>query len=232
VGVAATQTLTGKTLTSPKINLTLNAQTGTTYTLVAADSGKLVTSSNASAVVITIPPSIFAAGEQINVQSIGAGLTSFAQGAGVTITSTGATATAPILRAQYLSLHSYLYCKQYLHSDWGSILMATTYKVLGQSAPTAATATSLYTVPSVTEAVISTINVVNTHASTADVIRIAVRPNGATLANEHYIVYSLSLAAGSTFTYTGGVTVDATDVITVYSTNGTSSFGAFGSEIA
>jgi hypothetical protein len=110
--------------------------------------------------------------------------------------------------------------------------MATTYKVLGQSAPTAATATSLYTVPAVTEAVISTINVVNTHASTADVIRIAVRPNGATLANEHYIVYSLSLAAGSTFTYTGGVTVDATDVITVYSTNGTSSFGAFGSEIA
>ena len=100
-GIAATQTLTNKTLTSPKINLTLNPQTGTTYTLVAADSGKLVTSSNAAAVVITIPPSVFAAGEQINVQSIGAGLTSFAQGAGVTITSTGATATAPILRAQY-----------------------------------------------------------------------------------------------------------------------------------
>jgi len=101
VGIAASQTLTNKTLTSPKINLTLNAQTGTTYTLVAADSGKLVTSSNANPVVITIPPSVFAAGEQINVQSIGAGLTSFAQGAGVTITSTGATATAPILRAQY-----------------------------------------------------------------------------------------------------------------------------------
>jgi len=100
-GIAATQTLTNKTLTSPKINLTLNAQTGTTYTLVAADSGKLVTSSNAAAVVITIPPSVFAAGEQINVQSIGVGLTSFAQGAGVTITSTGATATAPILRARY-----------------------------------------------------------------------------------------------------------------------------------
>jgi hypothetical protein len=105
-GIAATQTLTNKTLTAPvintaKINLSLNAQTGTTYTLVAADSGKLVTSSNASAVVITIPPSVFAAGEQINVQSIGVGLTSFAQGAGVTITSTGATATAPILRARY-----------------------------------------------------------------------------------------------------------------------------------
>ena len=110
--------------------------------------------------------------------------------------------------------------------------MATTYKVLGQSAPAAATPADLYTVPSATEAIISTINVVNTHASTADVIRIAVRPNGATLANEHYIIYSLSLAAGSTFTYTGGVTADATDVITVYSTNGTSSFGAFGSEIA
>jgi hypothetical protein len=105
-GIAATQTLTNKTLTAPvintaKINLSLNAQTGTTYTLVAADSGKLVTSSNAAAVVITIPPSVFAAGEQINVQSIGVGLTSFAQGAGVTITSTGATATAPILRARY-----------------------------------------------------------------------------------------------------------------------------------
>lgn len=82
--------------------LAFNAQTGTTYTLVAADaSNKLVTTSNASAVTVTVPPSVFAAGEQINVQSIGVGLTSFAQGAGVTITSTGATATAPILRARY-----------------------------------------------------------------------------------------------------------------------------------
>ena len=95
------QTLTNKTLTAPLINLAFNAQTGTTYTLVAGDSGKLVTSSNAASIVITVPPSIFAAGEQINVQSIGVGLTSFAQGAGVTITSTGATATAPILRARY-----------------------------------------------------------------------------------------------------------------------------------
>lgn len=110
--------------------------------------------------------------------------------------------------------------------------MPTTYKVLGQSAPAAATPADLYTVPAATEAVISTINVVNTHATTADVIRIAVRPNGASLINQHYIVYGVSLAAGSTFTYTGGITVDATDVITVYSTNGTSSFSAFGSEIA
>jgi len=82
--------------------LGFNAQTGTTYTLVAADaSNKLVTTSNAASIVVTIPPSVFAAGEQINVQSIGVGLTSFAQGAGVTITSTGAAPTAPILRARY-----------------------------------------------------------------------------------------------------------------------------------
>jgi len=81
--------------------LAFNAQTGTTYTLVAADLGKLVTTSNASAITVTIPPSVFATGNIINVQSIGVGLTSFAQGAGVTITSTGATASAPQLRARY-----------------------------------------------------------------------------------------------------------------------------------
>lgn len=81
--------------------LSFNAQTGTTYTLVASDSAKLVTTSNASAVTVTIPPSVFTTGNQINVQSIGVGLTSFAAGAGVTITSTGATAAAPILRARY-----------------------------------------------------------------------------------------------------------------------------------
>ena len=81
--------------------LSFNAQTGTTYTLVASDSAKLVTTSNASAVTVTIPPSVFTTGNQINVQSIGVGLTSFVAGAGVTITSTGATAAAPILRARY-----------------------------------------------------------------------------------------------------------------------------------
>jgi hypothetical protein len=84
----------------PKL-LTFNAQTGTTYTLVAGDADKLVTTSNASAITVTIPPSVFSAGQQINLQSIGVGLTSFAAGSGVTITSTGATAAAPILRARY-----------------------------------------------------------------------------------------------------------------------------------
>jgi hypothetical protein len=110
--------------------------------------------------------------------------------------------------------------------------MATVYKVLGQSAPTAATATSLYTVPAATSTIISTINVVNTAASAADTIRIAVRPAGATLATQHYIVYGVSLSAASTFTYTGGITLATTDVVTIYSANGTSSFNAFGSEIA
>jgi RAB protein geranylgeranyltransferase component A len=88
--------------TSASAALILNAQTGTTYTLVAADAeNKLVTSDNASAVTITVPPSVFTVGQQINVASIGAGLTSFAEGSGVTITSTGATAEAPVLRAQY-----------------------------------------------------------------------------------------------------------------------------------
>jgi hypothetical protein len=81
--------------------ISFNAQTGTTYTLVAADSGKLVTTSNASPVTVTVPPSVFVAGEIINVQSIGVGLTTFAAGAGVTITSTGASSAAPILRARY-----------------------------------------------------------------------------------------------------------------------------------
>jgi hypothetical protein len=84
------------------LTLDFNAQTGTTYTLVAADANnKLVTTSNGSPVTVTVPSSVFTAGQQINVQSIGVGLTSFAQGAGVTITSTGATASAPILRARY-----------------------------------------------------------------------------------------------------------------------------------
>jgi hypothetical protein len=81
--------------------LSFNAQTGTTYTLQASDLGKLVTTSNGSAITVTVPPSVFTTGNVINLQSIGVGLTSFAEGAGVTITSTGAAASAPILRARY-----------------------------------------------------------------------------------------------------------------------------------
>lgn len=81
--------------------LSFNAQTGTTYTLVAGDLGKWVTASNASGITITVPPSVFSAGNVVHLQQIGAGQVTFAQGSGVTITSTGATASAPKLRAQY-----------------------------------------------------------------------------------------------------------------------------------
>ena len=82
--------------------LAFNAQTGTTYTLVAADSAnKWVTASNASAITVTVPPSVFSTGNIINLQQIGAGQVTFAQGAGVTITSNGATSSAPKLRVQY-----------------------------------------------------------------------------------------------------------------------------------
>lgn len=104
--LTGSQTLTNKTLTTPVINgglinLTLNAQTGTTYTAVATDSGKLVTLSNASAITVTLPPSVYAIGEQINFVQLGAGQVTFAQGAGVTIVSAGATVSAPKIGKQY-----------------------------------------------------------------------------------------------------------------------------------
>jgi len=82
--------------------LGFNAQTGTSYTLVLADAAnKLVTASNASAITITVPPSVFTTGNVINVQQIGVGQVTFSQGAGVTITSSGATASAPKIRVRY-----------------------------------------------------------------------------------------------------------------------------------
>jgi hypothetical protein len=105
------------------------------------------------------------------------------------------------------------------------------YKVLGQSAPSATTATNLYTVPSATEAVISTITVAN-RANTAATYRISIRPNGATQANEHYIAYDASLPANDTIALTLGLTMDAADVMTVYASSASVSFGLFGSEIA
>lgn len=104
--LSTAQTLTNKTLTAPKVNLTFNAQVGTTYTFVLADNGQMVTANNASAQTYTIPPNAdvaFPDGAQINVIQIGAGQVTFAQGSGVTIVSTGATAAAPKLRAQYSS---------------------------------------------------------------------------------------------------------------------------------
>ena len=99
--------------------------------------------------------------------------------------------------------------------------------VLGQSYPSATTATTLYTAATSGGTIVSTINVANLGGA-ADIIRIAVRPAGAALSNQHYIVYGLSLASGANFAWTAGATLANTDVITVYSTNGTSAFSAFG----
>jgi hypothetical protein len=81
--------------------LSFNAQTGTTYTLVASDLGKLVTLSNGAAITLTVPPSVFVSGNIISIQQIDVGQVTVSQGAGVTITSTGATASAPKLKKQY-----------------------------------------------------------------------------------------------------------------------------------
>jgi hypothetical protein len=81
----------------------INAQTGTTYTLVAGDLNDLVTLNNASAITLTVPPSVFSANDIISISQIGAGQVTLAQGAGVTINSNGATATAPKLRVRWSS---------------------------------------------------------------------------------------------------------------------------------
>ena len=109
--------------------------------------------------------------------------------------------------------------------------MAYAYKVLGQSAPSATTATDVYTVGAGKQAIISTITIANRSASSRT-YRIAVRPAGATLANQHYIAYDVSLAANDTTALTLGITLTATDVVTVYASTTDLSFGIFGSEIS
>ena len=108
--------------------------------------------------------------------------------------------------------------------------MATAYKVLGQVAPAATTATSIYTVPSATEAVVSSVTVCN-RAGTAATFRLAVRPDGATLANQHYLTYDAALDANDTIILTIGVTMDATDVLEAYASTADLTFHAYGSEI-
>jgi hypothetical protein len=109
--------------------------------------------------------------------------------------------------------------------------MAVTFKVLGQANPAATTATSLYTVPVGVSAVVSTIAICN-QAVTSDTFRIAIRPAGASLVAQHYIAYNNAIAANDTVTLTIGITLAATDVVTVYAGTSTLSFSIFGSEIS
>ena len=109
--------------------------------------------------------------------------------------------------------------------------MATVYKVLGQSAPSADTDTTLYTVPAATSTVVSTITVAN-RGATAATYRIAVRPAGDSIATTHYIAYDVSLAANDTTALTLGITLATTDVVTVRASTDDTTFNLFGSEIS
>jgi len=108
--------------------------------------------------------------------------------------------------------------------------MSLAYKVLGQSNPSAVTATTLYTCPAQTSTVVSSIVVANQGGSSGT-YRIAVRPNAETLAAKHYIAFDRTIGANVTETHTLGITVDAADVVTVYASSATMSFNAFGVEI-
>lgn len=109
--------------------------------------------------------------------------------------------------------------------------MPTTYKVLGQSNPSATTATTLYTVPSSTSTVVSSISIANLASADAS-FRIAVRPAGASLANQHYLAYDVTVGANDTTIITVGITLATTDVLTVYASTANLVFHAYGSEIS
>jgi hypothetical protein len=108
--------------------------------------------------------------------------------------------------------------------------MSLTYKVLGQSNPSATTNTNLYTVPAQKSAVLSSIVVTNQSGSSGS-YRVAIRPNGEVLAAKHYIAYDRTIAGNATETHTIGVTMDAADIVTIYASSATMSFNAFGVEI-
>lgn len=110
-------------------------------------------------------------------------------------------------------------------------MATTTYKILGQSAPSATTSTDLYTVPSATEVIVSSIVVAN-RSTTAATYRISVAANGAALANEQYLVYDAAISANETIALSLGITLNATDKIRVYASTANVSFNAFGTEIA
>jgi glucose-6-phosphate dehydrogenase assembly protein OpcA len=109
--------------------------------------------------------------------------------------------------------------------------MATVYKVLGQSAPSATTDTTLYTVPAATSAVTSTISIANRGSASAT-YRIAIRPAGASIATSHYIAYDSAITGNDGILLTIGITLATTDVVTVRASTADLTFSLFGSEIS
>ncbi len=110
--------------------------------------------------------------------------------------------------------------------------MATTYKILGQVAPAANVAggTQLYAVGATSSAVVSTIAICN-RGSSAATYRIAVREDNVALADKQYLAYDTTVPGNTTSTFTLGVTLSASDSITVFASTANLSFQAFGSEI-
>lgn len=108
--------------------------------------------------------------------------------------------------------------------------MPQTHKVLGQSNPSATTLTTLYTVPSSTQTVASTLSICNI-GTAATTYRIAVRPAGAAVANQHYLVYDSSIPANDSITLTLGLSLATTDVVSVYAGNANLAFSLYGVEI-
>lgn len=104
------------------------------------------------------------------------------------------------------------------------------YKVLAQSAPAATTFADIYTVPSAKSVVISTLVVANRALQDAT-YRIAVRVSGDPISNQHYLAYDVTVGGGDSTTLSLGLTLGATDVITVYASTGDLSFNVFGSEV-
>jgi hypothetical protein len=108
--------------------------------------------------------------------------------------------------------------------------MANTYKILGQSAPNAATSTTLYTCPASTQTIVSVITATN-RSATGTSIRVSIDPDAAGDSNPDYIAFDLPIAGNQTIELGRGVVCDASDLIRVYNTLATVSFSAFGVEI-
>lgn len=110
--------------------------------------------------------------------------------------------------------------------------MATTYKILGQAAPAVTTNVDLYTVPALTQAVVSTLLVTNINTASAKAT-IYVRKAGASAANLNMALKTSTIAVNDLKAITIGITLGAGDIITVATdTANALSFQAFGSEIA
>lgn len=107
--------------------------------------------------------------------------------------------------------------------------MPTNYKILAQA--TSATAdTAFYTVPSATETVVSTITVCNRGTASAT-YRINTRIDGTATGNSNYLAYDATVSGNDTVALTLGISLNASDQISVMASNTNLTFQAFGAEI-